>query len=291
MDIDLYMACSAGNADKVRKIIHSKGEELLISEVNSILGRTIYKGHLEVLQCFTESKTIDVSTLDLTGFLAKADHYNQIHIEEHLIDKILYVIQSKNALPDPKINQVLSILLKQGRLDDMRSIIEVSDEHLLDLMTLLREACEHGMFDATTYLLGLPRIGEHDVNLVIKTNSDWKNHVPLNGKVAEILSVIDSTKQKHLWKAAHEGDLETAKSIVESKDYFDLYPSLYVAASSDHVETFIYLFGKSDLRNDQHRTIRSASGPETRMWINNYYLRLKLGSDLEEKEQATRKKI
>ncbi|WP_459190590.1 hypothetical protein [Ralstonia pseudosolanacearum] len=188
--------------------------------------------------------------------------------------------------------EVLSLAILKNRVGVVTTVIESNMLDFRDykLSIMLLDSCILGHYDIATYLMDLPTFGEHDLNIVIDNKGDT-THNPFRGKIHEKLAQLKETRQKELWQAGHEGDLVLVKEIVESGDYFDLYPSLNTAAASDHVEIVAYLFEKATLRHEQLRRLLATSDAQPKLWIQNHILRRNLLNTLKEKDKSSQQKI
>ncbi|UZF16119.1 hypothetical protein [Ralstonia pseudosolanacearum] len=188
--------------------------------------------------------------------------------------------------------QELKEAISNGDLQIVRHLIEESgkDIKIFPLGAFLRGACIENQLEIVDYLIDLPTIGEHDLNVAM-IERNWEKYQPLKEKMNSKLELINATKQKELSRAVYQGDFKSVKEIVESKNYFDLFSALYGAASIDNVKITAYLFDKINIREDQEENLIKASGPEARMWIKKYHLRQALNNDLTEKDEGQRHKI
>ncbi|PRD76151.1 hypothetical protein C6P74_23975 [Burkholderia multivorans] len=207
-------------------------------------------------------------------------------------ERTLGILRNKENASVADIQDALSLAILKNHLNIVSSVVEsnILDFRDYRLSIMLLDSCTLGHYDIATYLMDLPTFGEHDLNIVIDNKSETA-HNPFMRKIHEKLAQLNSTRQKELWHAAHEGDLPLVKEIVETKNYFDLYPSLNTAGSKDRIEIVAFLFERSDLRHEQLRRLLATSGAGTKLWIQNCLLRQNLTSTLEEKEKCSRQKI
>ena len=83
------------------------------------------------------------------------------------------------------------------------------------------------------------------------------------------------------------------KHIVESKNYYDLYPSLLVAATCNKVEIVAYLFERRAPSSDMSKSekLLAQATNESKQWLEKAVLHQNLGENLVEKEAASKLKI
>ncbi|HDR9189402.1 TPA: hypothetical protein QDB51_003492 [Burkholderia vietnamiensis] len=208
-------------------------------------------------------------------------------------EKTLQTVQTE-TLPAAYINECLASAVLHGNIEVLSSIVEASkfDPRVFDLTALLEKSVGLKQFEITSYLVGHPSIGELDLNVVLYSRG-WQEYEPLQRKVNQIFKLICQTNQQNLWHQASLGRLDVVKHIVESKNYYDLYPSLLVAATCNKVEIVAYLFDKagSILRHEQIRKLLAQATNESKQWLEKAVLHQNLGENLVEKEAASKLKI
>ncbi len=205
----------------------------------------------------------------------------------------LQIIQAE--MPSAQdINECLFSAAYYGNIEVLSHIIEIPtlDPRIFDLTALLERSIKLKQFEIATYLIDRPGMGEHDLNVVLYSRS-WQEYEPLKAKTDHILKLISQTNQALLRHQSFMGRLDYVKHIVESKDYYDLYPSLCVAAISNKIEVLAYLFNKvgQTLRHEQIRRLIVQADSEACQWLEKAILHQNLGENLVEKEGASRLKI
>lgn len=207
--------------------------------------------------------------------------------------KALHIIQTE-ALPASYINECLASAVLHGNIEVLSSVVEAPkiDSRIFDVTALLEKSVGLKQYEIITYLVGHPSIGELDLNVVLYSRG-WQEYEPLKRKVDHFFKLICQTNQQNLWHQASLGRLDVVKHIVESKNYYDLYPSLLVAATCNKVEIVAYLFEKagSKLRYEQIRKLLAQATNESKQWLEKAVLHQNLGENLVEKEAASKLKI
>lgn len=216
--------------------------------------------------------------------LHKAFVYNEV-------DNALNILEQE--IP-PDINEYLYTAIYYGNLEVFSKTIEYPkiDCRILNMNYFLEQALRLKQFEIVSYLVDRTDIDEEGLNIILYSKAHEEN-INLYNKTKEKFRLIHETDQQQLWYKASRADLEGVKTIVESKNYYDLFPALFAATNNNNIEVVIYLFEETGnkLRYEQIKKLLFKVENESQQWLEKRILQNTLMVNLKERKDATKLKI